>query len=60
MLSDKEIKETNARLLCKMASQTDRRSNLQHDIDLRTSSQPGESKLALVSVNRMCTYIHTG
>lgn len=44
MLSDKEVKEINPRLLCRMASQTDRSSNLQHDIEMRTSSQPGESK----------------
>lgn len=46
MLSDKKVKELNSRLLCRMASQSSRRSNLQHSIDLRTSSQSGESKLA--------------
>lgn len=46
MLSDKKLKEINSRLLCTMASQSSRRSNLQHSIDLRTISQSGESKLA--------------
>lgn len=43
MLSDKEVKEINSGFLCRMASQSSRRSNLQHCIDLRTISQSGES-----------------
>lgn len=56
MLFDKEVKEINPRRLCRMASQTDRRSNLQHDIEMRTSSHPGESKFS-IGVGQQDVYI---
>lgn len=56
MLSNKEVKEINPRLLCRMASQSSRRSNPQHCIDLRSTPSLVKVRLALVSVNNMCTY----